>query len=272
MKGSFPCTICKTPLARSSFRQGVASSFQKEIKIRRRLAKIFNKNEKDFGSLEEYYKYEEYVEDIAYAIVNDLDRAAAEAEVQKYRAENQAFIVQRNQELEQKSRAEEKRRIAEQAALDAEKRKMLEEQRVEEEERRKERERVLARVARGELRAEEAEEKLEQNVKRRKKMREEEGAKENGKSGGGGEEEVTSVASGGGFVPQSATGTFKMPKPIGISVIAAARQEAQKSITSHVGALGEDEIVELFKKYAPAGYTRSVVMQRAIEEAMGGTK
>ncbi|KAG6819607.1 hypothetical protein H0H93_010331 [Arthromyces matolae] len=112
---------------------------EKEVAIRRRIAKEFNKRREDFGDLRSYNDYLEEVEDInksAFNLINDIDVVATEARIQAYRAENAALIelnIQREEAYAQglKDQEEAERRERENRAMEL---------RREEEEEREERE------------------------------------------------------------------------------------------------------------------------------------
>ncbi|ONK77654.1 uncharacterized protein A4U43_C02F9070 [Asparagus officinalis] len=70
-----------------------ASSFSKEMSIRRKISSIFNKREEDFPSLREYNDYLEEVEDMTFNLIEGIDVAAIEAKIEKYRKENAEQIA-----------------------------------------------------------------------------------------------------------------------------------------------------------------------------------
>lgn len=65
---------------------------EKEVAVRRRIAREFNKRREDFIDLRAYNDYLEEVEDIAFNLINDIDRETTEARIKVYHAENQALI------------------------------------------------------------------------------------------------------------------------------------------------------------------------------------
>ncbi|KAF7974557.1 hypothetical protein HWV62_11914 [Athelia sp. TMB] len=110
---------------------------EKEVAIRRRIAKEFNKRREDFPDLRQYNDYLEEVEDIAFNLINEIDIPETEKRIQAYRAENAALIelnIHREEQYAQalKEQEESERRDREQRAAEA---------RREEEEEREERER-----------------------------------------------------------------------------------------------------------------------------------
>ncbi|KAG5342211.1 hypothetical protein C0989_004523 [Termitomyces sp. Mn162] len=111
-------------------------SVEKEVAIRRRIAKEFNKRREDFSDLGTYNDYLEEVEDITFNLINDVDIAKTEARIQAYREENAALIelnIQREEAYVQalKEQEEADRRERENRAMEL---------RREEEEEREERE------------------------------------------------------------------------------------------------------------------------------------
>lgn len=94
-KGSGACPQCEVPLRRANFRfQVFEDSFvEKEVDIRRKILRDYNKREEDFASLREYNDYLEEVEDIIYKLSNDINVDALKRQVEQYRKDNQEFII-----------------------------------------------------------------------------------------------------------------------------------------------------------------------------------
>jgi CDK-activating kinase assembly factor MAT1 len=67
--GSAPCPVCGTILKKSNFVVPVFEDMavEKEVRIRKRMASIFNKHQEDFESLRAYNDYLEEVEEISKA-------------------------------------------------------------------------------------------------------------------------------------------------------------------------------------------------------------
>ncbi|GFR44349.1 hypothetical protein Agub_g5566 [Astrephomene gubernaculifera] len=65
---------------------------EKELKVRRRILAIYNKEREDFSSKEEFDDYLEEVEDIIWRLSNNVDIDRTEAQVRKYRHQNQEQI------------------------------------------------------------------------------------------------------------------------------------------------------------------------------------
>ncbi|TFK62193.1 MAT1-domain-containing protein [Pluteus cervinus] len=73
---------------------------EKEVAVRRRIAREFNKRREEFRDLRSYNDYLEEVEDITFNLINDIDLPNTEARIQRNRAENTASIELNNQREE----------------------------------------------------------------------------------------------------------------------------------------------------------------------------
>jgi len=123
--GPAPCPICQTTLRKLAF---IPQTFEdltveKEVIVRRRMAKEFNKRREDFVDLRSYNDYLEEVEDITFNLINDIDVPQMEARIQAYRAENIALTelnIQREEQTVQalKEQEEYERKLREQRAVD----------------------------------------------------------------------------------------------------------------------------------------------------------
>ncbi|KZV67978.1 CDK-activating kinase assembly factor [Peniophora sp. CONT] len=143
--GPAPCPICNKILRKMAF---IPQTFEdltveKEVAVRRRMAKEFNKKREDFDDLRQYNDYLEMVEDIAFNLINDENIEETEARIAAFRAENAAVTARnaerdeayaqqlKEQEAEQKrqraARAEELRLAEEEerAAREAERRALI---------------------------------------------------------------------------------------------------------------------------------------------------
>ncbi|KAF8969884.1 CDK-activating kinase assembly factor MAT1-domain-containing protein [Flammula alnicola] len=160
--GPAPCPICNKILRKLAFTPQTFEDLtvEKEVAIRRRIAKEFNKRRDDFPDLRSYNDYLEEVEDIscvfpfitdlqishlrwtiAFNLINEIDMPQTEARIAAYRAENAALIelnIQREEAYSQTLREQEEieKREREQRASQL---------RREEEEEREEREKTSAR-------------------------------------------------------------------------------------------------------------------------------
>lgn len=98
-RGSNKCQTCQIVIYKHKFRNLVFDDplVDKEIHIRKQLLCIFNKSEKDFKSLNDYYDYEEMFEDIVHSLTNtnnpnDPERVATLKKIEQYKKENESNI------------------------------------------------------------------------------------------------------------------------------------------------------------------------------------
>ncbi|KAF8479217.1 CDK-activating kinase assembly factor MAT1-domain-containing protein [Russula ochroleuca] len=100
--GPAPCPVCGKTLKKMTF---IPQTFEdlvveKEVAIRRKLAKEFNKRREDFPDLRSYDDYLQEVEDITFNLINEIDIPETQARIAAYRKENAAFI-ELNQQREE---------------------------------------------------------------------------------------------------------------------------------------------------------------------------
>jgi len=105
VKGSGSCPECSIPLRRANFRLQLFedASVDKEVDIRRRILKDFNKQEEDFDSLREYNDYLEMVEDIIFNLSNNLDTLETNKKIQQYKDENRTAIIKNRSKMSKDS-------------------------------------------------------------------------------------------------------------------------------------------------------------------------
>nr|SVE75969.1 EOG090X0BPM [Daphnia hispanica] len=96
-KGSGACPECKCPLRRNNFRIQLFEdpAVDKEVDIRKRILKEFNKRQEDFPTLREYNDYLEEVETIIFNLVFDIDPTNTNKMIDNYKKENKD-ITQKN--------------------------------------------------------------------------------------------------------------------------------------------------------------------------------
>ncbi|KAK9473709.1 CDK-activating kinase assembly factor MAT1-domain-containing protein [Dipodascopsis tothii] len=128
--GPAPCPYmnCKHILRKNRFKKQLFEDIgvEREVDIRRRVAKIFNKRQEEFDSLAEYNNYLEDVEGMVFNLVNRIDVEATEQRLESYQRENRAAILnnvslasQEDARLEQLKRSEDEARLrARQAAIE----------------------------------------------------------------------------------------------------------------------------------------------------------
>jgi CDK-activating kinase assembly factor MAT1 len=95
VKGSGTCPECNVPLRRTNFRLQLFEDaiMDKEVDIRRRILRDFNKQPEDFGCLKDYNDYLEMVEDIIYNLSNNIDIIDTNKTIQTYKDTNKEQIL-----------------------------------------------------------------------------------------------------------------------------------------------------------------------------------
>jgi len=95
VKGSGACPECNVALRRGNFRLQLFedANVDKEVDIRRRILKDFNKQEEDFSSLREYNDYLEMVEDIIFNLTNNLEILETNKRIIAYKDQHKEEIV-----------------------------------------------------------------------------------------------------------------------------------------------------------------------------------
>ncbi|CAL8286858.1 unnamed protein product [Lota lota] len=97
VRGSGNCVQCDTPLRKSNFRVQLFEdpAVDKEVEIRKKLLKTFNKRDFDFPSLRAYNDYLEKIEEIVYNQTNNVDVESTKQMIEQYQRENRD-VIQRN--------------------------------------------------------------------------------------------------------------------------------------------------------------------------------
>ncbi|ROL49639.1 CDK-activating kinase assembly factor MAT1 [Anabarilius grahami] len=97
VRGSGNCVQCNTPLRKSNFRVQLFEdpAIDKEVEIRKKVLKIYNKREFDFSTLKEYNDYLEQVEDIVFNLTNNVDVERTKQIMEQYQRDNRD-VIQKN--------------------------------------------------------------------------------------------------------------------------------------------------------------------------------
>ncbi|CAG9762381.1 unnamed protein product [Ceutorhynchus assimilis] len=101
LKGSGSCPDCKIPLRRNNFRVQLFedASVEKEVDIRKRVLRDFNKKEEDFATLKEYNDYLEEIESIVYNLSNNIDIINTNKKIEQYKKDNREQIQKNKNRL-----------------------------------------------------------------------------------------------------------------------------------------------------------------------------
>ncbi|KOB65307.1 CDK-activating kinase assembly factor MAT1 [Operophtera brumata] len=93
--GSGSCPDCNVPLRRSNYRVQLFEDpmVEKEIDIRKRVLKDYNKKEEDFATLREYNDYLEEIETIIYNLMNNIDIVNTNKKIEQYKKDNKELIM-----------------------------------------------------------------------------------------------------------------------------------------------------------------------------------
>ncbi|XP_014673755.1 PREDICTED: CDK-activating kinase assembly factor MAT1-like [Priapulus caudatus] len=102
-RGSGSCPECETPLRRSNFRiqQFEDTLVEKEVDIRKRILRDYNKKESDFDTLNEYNDYLEEIETIVFNLMYNTDVEETKLQIEQYKKDNQAVIKKNKSKLSQ---------------------------------------------------------------------------------------------------------------------------------------------------------------------------
>lgn len=175
--GPAPCPECGKTCRKNQFGVQTFQDLQveREVDIRRRVGKWFNKREEDFEDLNRYNDYLEEVESITFNLINKVDEEETDKRISAYLSSNKASIQNngRSQEAESESQREREKADKVYRAEKAQRRRERQERdRLEKED--DEREIVEALAGRAGINVQAVMQKREANEKRREARREKE--------------------------------------------------------------------------------------------------
>lgn len=95
VKGSGACPECDIPLRRGNYRVQLFEDAQidKEVDIRRRILKDFNRKQEDFETLRDYNDYLETIEDIIFNLTNNIEILETNKKILAYKEKNKEEII-----------------------------------------------------------------------------------------------------------------------------------------------------------------------------------
>lgn len=101
LKGTGNCTQCGLTLRRNNFRLRLFEDdlVEKEIDLRRKVLKDFNKKEDDFETVAEYDNYLEQIETIIFNLTNNIDVEETKKSIEDYRKKNADSIAKNRSRL-----------------------------------------------------------------------------------------------------------------------------------------------------------------------------
>lgn len=99
--GSGSCPQCNVPLRRNNFRVQLFEDPQveKEVDIRKRILRDYNKREEDFDSLEEFNDYLEDIETIVFNLCHNIDLLETNKKIEQYKKDNREVIMRNKTKL-----------------------------------------------------------------------------------------------------------------------------------------------------------------------------
>ncbi|NXA71774.1 MAT1 factor, partial [Thryothorus ludovicianus] len=97
VRGAGNCHECDTPLRKSNFRVQLFEdpAVDKEVEIRKKVLKIYNKREEDFPTLDEYNDFLEEIEEIVFNLTNNVDLENTKKKMELYQKDNKE-VIQKN--------------------------------------------------------------------------------------------------------------------------------------------------------------------------------
>ncbi|XP_062902637.1 CDK-activating kinase assembly factor MAT1 [Mobula hypostoma] len=101
IRGSGNCQECGTTLRKNNFRVQLFEdpTVDKEVEIRKKVLKIYNKREEDFQTLKEYNDFLEEIEDIVSNLTNNMDVENTKRKMEQYQKDNKDIIYRNKLKL-----------------------------------------------------------------------------------------------------------------------------------------------------------------------------
>ncbi|XP_015109855.1 CDK-activating kinase assembly factor MAT1 [Diachasma alloeum] len=101
LKGSGSCPECLIPLRRGNFRVQMFedSMVEKEVDIRKRILRDFNKKEDDFATPRDYNDYLEEIETLIYNLSNNIDTIETNKRIDQYKRDNREQILRNKNKM-----------------------------------------------------------------------------------------------------------------------------------------------------------------------------
>ncbi|KAK6307311.1 hypothetical protein J4Q44_G00224590 [Coregonus suidteri] len=108
VRGSGTCVQCGTPLRKSNFHMQLFEdpAVDKEVEIRKKVLKVYNKRDFDFSSLREYNDYLEQVEEIVYNLTINLEVEGTKQTMEAYQRANRDIIQKNKGKLQTREQEE----------------------------------------------------------------------------------------------------------------------------------------------------------------------
>lgn len=119
--GPAPCPVCQRILRKAEFYQQIFEDLtvENEVRIRKRMAMIYNKRQEDFKTLKDYNDYLEMVEELTLKLLDDTETDETDYVIEKYRRDNAASIEKNQSKFQREEKLQ--RMISEQEQLQRQK-------------------------------------------------------------------------------------------------------------------------------------------------------
>ena len=149
--GPAPCPECGKKVSKNQFS---AQTFQdlgveREVAVRRNVAKLFNRREEDFVDLKAYNDYLEEVEELTFNLIHEIDLPRTNAKLEQYQAAHRSAIASSahisQQESDRQARLDEEDKLARKARAE----RLRKQEELEREEREKERLEMMRELEQG---------------------------------------------------------------------------------------------------------------------------
>ncbi|XP_063040352.1 CDK-activating kinase assembly factor MAT1 [Engraulis encrasicolus] len=153
VRGSGNCIECDTPLRKSNFRVQLFEdpAIDKEVEIRKKVLKIYNKREFDFPSLRDYNDYLEQVEEIVFNLTNNMDVERTRQIMEQYQRENRDVIQRNKVKLTREQEELEEMLLLEQKSAEERRLELLEEEKKQLQAKRKNKQALLDELEKSQL-------------------------------------------------------------------------------------------------------------------------
>ncbi|GAA5977490.1 hypothetical protein JCM11641_000980 [Rhodosporidiobolus odoratus] len=153
--GPEPCPVCGQTIRKAQFQPQIFQNLevQKEVAVRRRVAKIFNKRPEDFPTPSSYNDYLETSESLTFSLIHSIgsDLVQTESKIRSYELANRQSIEVNEERGFMEREEEERRERGEREWKKREGERVRWEREEEEREREEERRRVVRELEQGDL-------------------------------------------------------------------------------------------------------------------------
>ncbi|KAJ1916612.1 TFIIH/NER complex subunit [Mycoemilia scoparia] len=100
--GPAKCPVCQLVIRKGSFYRQLFEDLtvEKEIRVRKRVARTFNKRQNEFKTLRDYNDYLEFIEDLVFNLTYDVNIQETEGIIEEHEKKNRETITKNNSLIE----------------------------------------------------------------------------------------------------------------------------------------------------------------------------